>query len=56
MTPSRASSHLHTASVCRSEAEARRMTQPDFAATLDQWALSHERRADSDDQPDLFPA
>jgi hypothetical protein len=53
MTRPRASDHLHTAAVCRSEAEARRLTQPDFAATLDQWALNAERRADGE-QRDLF--
>ena len=50
-------SHLNTASVHRSEAEARRLTQPAFAAVLDQWADNAERRAkEAQDQrhPDVF--
>jgi len=50
-------SHRHTASVHRSEAAARRLTQPDFAAVLDQWAANAERRAveaENEEQPDLF--
>lgn len=52
-------SHRHTASVYRSEAEARRITQPEFAAVLDQWAINADRRAveaETLGQPDLFGA
>ena len=54
-----AESARHTASVYRSEAEARRPHQPDFAMTLDQWARNADARAeaaDLDEQPDLFAA
>lgn len=50
-------SHSHTASVYRSEAEARRVTQPGFAATLERWADDATRRAsqaEREAQPDLF--
>lgn len=50
-------SHLHTAAVCRGEAEARTATDPTFAGLLDRWAANAERRADevaSKIQPDLF--
>lgn len=52
----RASDYRNTAAVCRGEAEARRQTQPAFAAILDQWAINQDRRADepASDQPDLF--
>lgn len=58
MTPSeRTAAHLNTAAVCRGEAEARRQTQPAYAAILDTWAANQERRAieaEAGDQPDLF--
>lgn len=47
----------HTASVHRSEAQARRLTQPAFAAVLDEWAINADRRAEAAEsaaQPDLF--
>lgn len=48
-------SHRHHAAVLRSEAEARRERQPDFAAILDTWAMNAERRAEAcQPQPDLF--
>lgn len=50
-------SHRHTASVHRSEAEFRRLTQPEFAAVLDKWAANADRRAveaETLGQPDLF--
>lgn len=49
----------HTAAVCRREADVRRSYQPDFAATLDQWAANADARADAlsiPAQPDLFGA
>lgn len=48
-----------TAAVHRSEAAARRLTQPDFAAWLDERAAAADRRADAAKrgaQPDLFEA
>lgn len=58
MTPAeRAASHRHTAAVHRAEAEARRATDPKFAAILETWACNAEARAidaDLSDQPDLF--
>ena len=53
----RPADYRHTAAVCRSEAEARRDRQPDFAAVLDTWAANFARRADdaaAGAQPDLF--
>lgn len=46
-----------TASVHRQEAVARRLTQPAFAAVLDEWAINADRRAEAAEsaaQPDLF--
>lgn len=56
LTPSeRAAAHRNTAAVCRGEAEARRLTQPAFAATLDAWASNQDRLAvEAVNQPDLF--
>lgn len=54
MTPA---THRFTATVHRREAAARRLTQPDFAAVLDTWAINADLRAleaDSMGQPDLF--
>lgn len=49
--------HRHTAAIYRGEADARRHLHPDFAATLETWAVNAERRAEAaaqDEQPDLF--
>lgn len=47
--------YRHIAAVHRAEAEARRERQPDFAATLETWAINAERRAEAcQPQPDLF--
>lgn len=59
MTSPTPESHRHTGAVCRREAEVRRPYQPDFAATLDQWAANADRRAmdlEAFSQPDLFGA
>jgi|GEM_PF-1446159 len=51
--------YRHVAAVHRTEAEARRGHQPDFAAILDTWAANADRRAldaEMDHQPDLFGA
>lgn len=50
-------SHRFTATVCASEAEARRLTDPAFAALLDTWAANQRARADAlsaQEQRDLF--
>ena len=47
----------HTAAVHRKEAEARRETQPEFAAVLDTWAIAADLRADEQERtepPDMF--
>lgn len=47
--------YRHTAAIYRSEADVRRARQPDFAATLETWAINAERRAEAcQPQPDLF--
>lgn len=54
MTPA---AHTFTATVHRREAEARRLTQPDFAAVLDTWAINADRRAEDarrGEQQELF--
>ena len=50
-------SHRHTAAVCRTEADTRRLTDPAFAVMLDQWASNADRRAveaEGKVHPDLF--
>ena len=58
LTPhERSAAHRNTAAVCRGEANARRLTQPAFAATLDTWAANQDRLANAvcaDEEPDLF--
>lgn len=50
-------SHRFTATVCATEAEARRLTHPAFAVMLDTWAANQRARADAiaaSEQRDLF--
>jgi len=57
MTPRTPESHRFTATVCASEAEARRLSHPDFAVLLVSWAANARARADAiqaDEQRDLF--
>lgn len=57
MTPRTPESHRFTATVCASEAEARRLSDPSFAVMLDTWASNQRARADAleaDEQRDLF--